>query len=257
MKLSHFFDFLNFILTLLLPRNSILQTEIIFNPSIMKVLIIEDHIQLSANIVRYFALQNISCDAALDGKDWLHKALIYHYDVIILDINLPSLSGLEILKELREKGRDTQILMLTSQSSKQDIVGWLNWWADDYLTKPFDFEELLARIQTLNRRNFKNKSNIIHVWAYTIDLEKTQVTHENFWEIKLSNLEYQLFKYFAQNKGKTISRQELYEKVWGEFDGDIMFSKTVDVYIGYIRKKLDPNLIETVKGMGYKIPENL
>lgn len=170
--------------------------------------------------------------------------------MIILDINLPSLNWLEILKIIRDRQKDNQILMLTSNSSKEDIVSWLNLWADDYMTKPFDFEELLARLNTLNRRNLKNKSSVINIKWYSIDLEKIEVKK---WEeiIKFSNLEFNLLKYLVQNTNKAISRQELYEKVWGEFDGNIMFSKTVDVYIWYLRKKLDANFIETIKWVWY------
>ncbi len=216
----------------------------------MKVLLIEDNLQISKNIIRFLALNDISCDSSLDWKDGLYKALSNYYDVIILDINLPSLNWLEILKIIRDRQKDNQILMLTSNSSKEDIVSWLNLWADDYMTKPFDFEELLARLNTLNRRNLKNKSSIINIKWYSIDLEKIEVKK---WEeiIKFSNLEFNLLKYLVQNTNKAISRQELYEKVWGEFDGDIMFSKTVDVYIWYLRKKLDTQFIETIKWVWY------
>lgn len=221
----------------------------------MKILLIEDNIQISANIVRYLALKDIACDSAQDGKDWLYKALSHHYDVIILDINLPSMNGLEILQKMREKWDNTQIIMLTSNSAKQDIIDGLNLWADDYLTKPFDFEELVARIHTLNRRNLKNKSNTIYFWnKYLIDIEKTEVSQDGNI-IKLSPLEFNLLKYLAQNIWRTLSRQELYEKVWGEFEWDIMFSKTVDVYIWYLRKKLDNDVIQTIKGIWYKINE--
>lgn len=216
----------------------------------MKVLFVEDNLQIAKNIVRYLSLQNISCDIASDGKEWLFKAVNNFYDIAILDINLPHMSGLEILKELRERQKEIQIIMLTSNSSKEDIVQGLNLWADDYLTKPFDFEELLARLHSLYRRNLKNKSNLISIKNYTIDLEKIEVKRDDEI-IKLSNLEFNLLKYLVQNNSKAISRKELYEKVWGEFDGDIMFSKTVDVYIWYLRKKLDNEFIETIKGVGY------
>lgn len=219
----------------------------------MKVLLIEDNIQISANIVRFLALKNITCESSQDGKEWLYKALSKYYDVIILDINLPSLNWLEILKKIREKQNNNQIIMLTSNSKKQDIVDWLNLWADDYMTKPFDFDELLARINSLNRRNLKNKSNLITFWNnYIMDLEKIELK-QNQEIIKLSPLEFNLLKYLVQNISKTISRQELYEKVWWEFDWDIMFSKTVDVYIWYLRKKLNPELIKTVKWVWYRI----
>ncbi len=220
----------------------------------MKVLLLEDNVQIAQNIVRFLWLKNIFCEAVLDGKQWYEKAMNHFYDVIILDINLPNMSGNEILKSLREKHKDTQILMLTSYSTKTDIIDYLNLWADDYMTKPFDLEELFARIQALNRRNLKNKSNIISFWEYVLDIEKVELCR-NGEKIKLSSLEFQLLKYFFQNPWKTLSRQELYEKVWGEFDGDIMFSKTVDVYIGYVRKKTQPTLIETIKGLWYRLWE--
>jgi DNA-binding response OmpR family regulator len=202
--------------------------------------------------VRFLALKDIAAEASFDGKDWLYKASVNFYDVIILDINLPSMDGVEVCKSLREKGKDTPIIMLTSRSAKTDIVEWLNVWADDYLSKPFDYDELIARVHSLSRRNLKNKSNTkIQVWEYVIDLEKIEVLK---WEtpIKLSTLEFDLFKYLVQNRGKVVSRKDIYEKVWWEFE-DFMFSKTVDVYIGYLRKKLDRDLIETKKGFWYII----
>jgi len=219
----------------------------------MKILLIEDNIQLSVNIIRYLSLKNIICESALDWEIWLNRAINNYYDVIILDVNLPNLGWLDVLKILREKQKEIPIIILTSNSSKQDIVDWLNLWADDYMTKPFDFEELLARLNTLNRRNLKSKSNTINFWHnYFMDFEKIELKK---WDeiISLSNLEFNLLKYLVQNINKTISRKELFEKVWWEFDWDIMFSKTLDVYIGYLRKKLDSDLIKTVKWIWYKI----
>lgn len=218
----------------------------------MKILVIEDNLSLSRNIIRYLSLKNIQAEASLEWKDGLYKASTKYYDAIVLDINLPEINWLEVCKELRKKEKDTPIIMLTSMWSKDDIVTWLESGADDYLIKPFDYEELLARIKSLTRRNLKNKSNLIHVWDFYIDLDKVEVKK---WkkEIKLSHLEFDLFKYLAQNKWKAVTRQELYEKVWWEFSWDFMFSKTVDVYIWYLRKKLDRDLIETKKWVGYMI----
>ena len=220
----------------------------------MKVLLVEDNEILSRNIVRYLSLKEIKTEVSFDGADWLYKASVNFYDVVILDINLPSKDGLEICKELREKGKETPILMLTSRWTKSDIGSGLNSWADDYLPKPFDYEELLARIYSLSRRNLKNKSNTkITVWEYMIDLEKKEVINSSLEKIKLSTLEFNLFKYLSQNKWKTVNRQDIYENVWWEFDGDFMFSKTVDVYIWYLRKKLGKKIIETKKGFWYII----
>lgn len=219
----------------------------------MKVLIIEDNEILSRNLVRYLAIKDIQSDVSFDWKDWLHKASTNFYDAIILDINLPLMDWMEICKNLREKWKDVPIIMLTSRSSKSDIIDWLNLWADDYLSKPFDYDELVARLHTLTRRNLKNKSNTkINVNDFVIDLEEIQVYK---WKnkISLSTLEFNLFKYLAQNIWKVVSRQELYEHVWWEFDWDLMFSKTVDVYIWYLRKKLWKDLIETKKWFWYII----
>ena len=220
----------------------------------MKVLLVEDNEILSRNIVRYLSLKDITTQVSFDGVDWLYKASINFYDVVILDINLPEKSWLEICRELREKWKEAPILMLTSMSTKNDIIWWLNIWADDYITKPFDYEELLARLYSLTRRNLKNKSNTkITIWDYIIDLEKKEVFNKDKEKVKLSTLEFNLFKYLSQNKWKTLSRQDLYENVWWEFDGDFMFSKTVDVHIWYLRKKLWRKLIETKKWFWYII----
>lgn len=216
----------------------------------MKVLLVEDNVQIWTNIVRFLALNDITCDFSIEWKDWLYKSLNNFYDVIILDINLPYVSWIEILQKIREKWTWTQVLFLTSNSTKKDIIDWLNLWADDYITKPFDFDELLARINTLHRRNLNNKSNVIKYWDYTLDTNSMNFT-KSWEEIKLSTQEFNLIKYFFQNKDKVISRKELYEKVWWEFDGDIMFSKTVDVYIWYLRKKIDKDIILTKKGSWY------
>jgi len=219
----------------------------------MRVLVVEDTQALATNLVRYLSLSDIQADISFDGKDALYKASTKYYDAIILDINLPEMDGLEVCKELREKEKDVPIIMLTSRSGKEDIITGLETGADDYLVKPFDYDILIARLHTLTRRNLKNKSTTqLFAGGYQIDLEKVEVRKDGE-KIKLSTLEFELFSYMAKNKGKVISRQELYEKVWGEFDGDFLFSKTVDVYIGYLRKKLGREIIETKKGFGYMI----
>ena len=218
----------------------------------MKVLVIEDNELLSRNLVRFLEIKKIESDTSFDGKEWLYKASINFYDAIILDINLPEIDGLEVCKQLREKGKNTPIIMLTSRSATADIIIWLNNGADDYLVKPFDYEELIARLDSLTRRNLKNKSNTkITIWEYIINLEKVEVSRgEN--KIKLSTLEFDLFKFLVQNRGKVLSRKEIYEKVWWEFE-EFMFSKTVDVYIWYLRKKLGKEMIETKKWFWYII----
>ena len=220
----------------------------------MRVLIVEDHQILSRNVQQYLELKKIDSIIVSDWVEALYKASTEFFDLILLDINLPGIQWDEICKKLREKWKNTPILMLTSRSSKSDMILWLEWWADDYMVKPFDYEELLARINSLTRRNLKNKSTtFITVGNYTIDLEKKSVSCDS-QDIKLSHLEFDLLKYFAQNIWKVLSRQEIYEKVWGEYD-EFSMGKTVDVYIWYLRKKLGKELIETKKWFWYIIQE--
>lgn len=219
--------------------------------SYMKILIIEDTQALATSLVRFLAAKGISSEMSLDWEDGLYKASTKYYDAIVLDINLPGKDGIEVCKQLRAKEKDVPIIMLTSRSSKEDMIIGLEAWADDYLVKPFDYDILVARLEALTRRNLKNKStSVLKIWEYSMDLEKVEVSRGEEI-IHLSKLEFDLCKYFAQNKWNVISRQELYEKVWGEFEGDFMFSKTVDVYIWYLRKKLGRNIVETKKWHWY------
>lgn len=219
----------------------------------MRVLVIEDNVILSRNLIRYLANKDIFSDLSLDWKDWLKKALNKYYDVIILDINLPEMNWLEVCKRLREREKDVAIIMLTSMWTNDNIVTGLDSWADDYLVKPFEYGELIARMNAVTRRKLKNKSTtVINIWDIELDLEKIEV-RKNDEQIKLSKQEFNLFKYLAQNKWKALSRNEIYEKVWWEFTWDFMFSKTIDVYIWYLRKKLWKDVIETKKGFGFMI----
>lgn len=218
----------------------------------MKVLIIEDNEILAKNIGKFLNFKWIHGEIEFDGKNGYKKAVINNYDVIILDLNLPEMDGMDVCEKLRLKGNNTPILMLTSRTSKKDIVEWLDMWADDYLGKPFDNDELLARLNALNRREIVQKSNIIEIDSLKIDLNNRTVSKNNK-NINLSTLEFDLLSYLVKNKWKPIDRKELLEKVWWEFDA-YMFSRTVDVYIGYLRKKFGKNFIQTKKWFGYIIP---
>ena len=220
----------------------------------MKVLVVEDNEILSRNMVRYLATKDIHTELAVDWEDWLRKASTKYFDIIILDINLPKKDGLTVCQELREKWKDAAIIMLTSRGTNQDIIDWLDRWADDYLVKPFEYSELLARMNAIIRRKMTNQSNTkITIWDTQLDLQKIMVT-QKWEEINLSKLEFELFKFLSQNKGKALSRQEIYETVWGESAGDFMFSKTIDVYVWYLRKKLWKEIIETKKWYWFLIP---
>lgn len=219
----------------------------------MRVLVVEDNEILSRNLVRYLISKDIHAESSLTWDDGLHKAATKYFDIVVLDINLPWMDWLTICKEIREREKDTAIIMLTSRWANEDIVEWLNVWADDYLVKPFEYSELLARMNAIVRRKNINSSNTqISIWNTVLDMQKVEVTQDGkvVW---LSKLEYDLFKYLLQNKWKALSRSEIYENVWGEFDGDFLFSKTIDVYVGYLRKKLWKDLIETKKGYWFII----
>lgn len=213
----------------------------------MKVLVIEDNEILSRNIVRYLASREIFAEASLDWEEWLYKALTKHFDIIILDINLPKKDWIEICKTLREKWKEVSIIMLTSRWTNDDIVTGLDIWADDYLVKPFEYSELLARINAIYRRRMQNQSNTI-ISFDNIEINLKTIEVKQNWEIiALSKLEFELLKYLAQNKSKALSREDIYEAVWWERDNDFVYGKTIDVYIWYLRKKLGKELIETVK----------
>lgn len=220
----------------------------------MKVLVVEDNEILSRNIVRYLSSREIFTEASLDWEDWLYKALTKHYDVIILDINLPKKDWLEVCKTIRDRGKEVSIIMLTSRWTNEDIVTGLDIWADDYLVKPFEYSELLARINAIYRRRMQNQSNTM---IYFSNIEINLKSHEvkrNWENISLSKLEFELLKFLAQNRSKALSREEIYEVVWWESGNDFVFSKTIDVYVGYLRKKLWKEVIETVKGFWFLIP---
>lgn len=217
----------------------------------MKILIIEDNRILAKNIREYLTLKSFHAETAFDGVMGSEKAFGEHFDVIVLDINLPGKDGLTLCKELREKGNNTPILFLTSRNTSRDVVTGLNAGADDYLGKPFDFEELISRIQALGRRGAINKITTIHIGDVEIDTTKRLVT-KNSEAVELSTKEFDLLHYLVQNRGVPIDRQELLERVWGEFDA-YMFSRTVDVHISTLRKKLGDSIIETRKGFGYVV----
>lgn len=234
----------------------------------MKILIIEDNHVLARNISRFFDMEWIKSEVSNDWKEWLEKALMYYFDLIVLDINLPWMDWIQICEELRKKEKNIPILMLTSRSWDWDVVKWLNSWADDYLTKPFDLDVLLARVNALVRRNLKNKTKNIEINFFENDWEdeKNKIKSEinlniNFdknevlknWEIiKLSHLEFNLLKLLIQNKWKVLTRSEIFDKVWWDFD-EYMFSRNVDIYVWYLRKKIWKNFIKTKKWVWYLV----
>ncbi|MFA6532976.1 MAG: response regulator transcription factor [Patescibacteria group bacterium] len=219
----------------------------------MHILLIEDDIRIAANIKKFLIKESFLVTHVDNGEDALFQAETETYDVIILDWMLPDKDGPTICKSIRLKQNTTPILMLTAKSQVEDTVEGLTSGADDYLTKPFSFEELLARIKALIRRKSgTTQSAIISVNDLVIDTNLNTVKRSNKI-ISLSPREYSLLEYLAVHKNKTIDRITLLHHVWGE-DIDPL-SNTIDVHIRYLRKKIDDNfkkkLIRTVKNKGY------
>lgn len=219
----------------------------------MHTLLIEDTIALAQTVVRYLANEDIGCTLRTDGESGYIEAINGNYDVIILDIALPKMSGIDVCRKLLAEWNTTPIIMLTSRSTQEDIVAGLDYGADDYMTKPCDYRELVARIRALARRGQSNKSTEnIKVGKLEIDPFHKMVYFDGN-EIHFSKKEFALLCYFATHRGYYISKAELLEKVWGVYD-NFEEGKVVEVYIGYLRKKI-PDIIQTRKGYGYMIKE--
>jgi two-component system copper resistance phosphate regulon response regulator CusR len=219
----------------------------------MRILIIEDEPRIIEFIKQGLEQEGFQVDGVSDGKTGLSYALSCEYDTIILDIMLPYIDGYEVCSELRSRGLQTPIIMLTARDAVADRVDGLNAGADDYLTKPFAFEELVARIRAVTRRRQSASTvNTIKIEDLEIDLDRHRVLRAGK-EIELTPKEYKLLEYLAGNKNKVLSRAKIMENVWGfDFDAE---TNVVDVYIRYLRQKLDDDhdkkLIKTVRGFGY------
>jgi DNA-binding response OmpR family regulator len=218
----------------------------------MRVLLIEDYRPLQTSLTKGLREAGFAVDATGDGREGLWFAMSNDYDVIILDLMLPGLDGLSILSKLRAEGRQNHVLILTAKDTLQDRVKGLNLGADDYLVKPFAFEELLARLRALVRRTYAKKNPVIEVGDLRIELASQRVWRGKE-EIQFTPREYSLLEYLAMHEGQAISRTDIWEHVY-EFNSSAS-SNVVDVYIGYLRGKIErpgkPALIHTVRGRGY------
>ena len=218
----------------------------------MRVLIVEDQERLRNWLQKGLQEADFVVDAAGDGKEGLWYAQNNSYDLIILDLMLPILDGLSILRKLREAGREDQVLILTARDTVPDRVKGLDLGADDYLVKPFAFEELLARVRALVRRGYGKHSPLIEIGDLRIDTAKRQVWRSE-QAIELRAMEYKLLEYLARRAGETVSRTEIWEHLY-DFDSQTV-SNVVDVYVGCLRRKLDrtgeKSLIQTRRGLGY------
>ncbi|HOD12304.1 DNA-binding response regulator [Candidatus Velamenicoccus archaeovorus] len=222
----------------------------------MRILLVEDEIKIANFIERGLKEENYVVDVATDGEKAMFLAEINPYDLIILDVMLPHIDGITICRELRKKKINVPILMLTAKNQVRDKVLGLNSGADDYLAKPFDFEELSARIGALLRRNRDDKTGILKIG----DLELDQLRHNvkrAGKEIQLSSKEFALLEYLMLNANHVVTRTTISEHVWHEdFDS---FTNVIDVFISFLRNKIDKDfkkpLIHTIHGKGYTIRE--
>lgn len=224
----------------------------------MRVLIVEDESRLARNVAQVLKESaNFAVDICTEGVDGLHQAKTNPYDLIILDLMLPGIDGMEILSKLRTAGKAVPVLILTARDTSTDIIAGLNSGGDDYLTKPFDIGELVARCKALVRRSYGQTHPKLKVGKLTVDTVARRVKFGNR-ELHLTAMEYRTLEYLAMRTGQIVSKTELLEHLY-DFNWE-RFSNVIEVYVSALRRKLDPNrqcdLIETIRGQGYLLKEN-
>lgn len=222
----------------------------------MRLLIVEDDHKIANALKKGFEQERFAVDVSYDGSDGYGQASTIDYDLIVLDRMLPELDGMEICQRLRQEKNKTPILMLTAKDKISDRVEGLNCGADDYLVKPFAFEELLARTRALLRRPDKLEEDVLKVSNLTLNPQSFAV-QRGAKKIALSGKEFALLEYLMRNSGRILTKDGIISHVW-DYDADIL-PNTVEVFIGYLRGKIDKGsdkkLIQTVRGFGYKISE--
>jgi Response regulators consisting of a CheY-like receiver domain and a winged-helix DNA-binding domain len=216
----------------------------------MKLLIIEDEYSLMNALAKGFHKLGYTVDTAGDGEQALELYYSNLYNLVILDLNLPKLDGLDILTEIRKENKEIPVLILSARNEVSDKIKGLDMGANDYLAKPFYFNELEARVRALLRRNFKTVSAVIICGEVKLDTSLKNIFY-NADEISLTKKEYGIFEYLMLNKGRVVSGEEIIEAVW-ESDVD-MFTNVFKVHINAMRKKLPKDFIKNVKGQGYYV----
>lgn len=225
----------------------------------MRILIVEDEHKIANSIKKGLEQESYAVDVTYTGDGGYDLAATEEYDLIVLDRLLPGMDGLDICRKLRENQIHTPVLLLTAKGQVEDRVEGLNAGADDYLVKPFAFEELLARIRALTRRPKHNVGSVLKVADLTLNTLNFEVKRENR-KIQLSNREFALLEYLMRHPQQVLTKEQIIGHVWN-YDADIL-PNTVEVYIGYLRNKIDkpfigkPPLIHTVRGFGYRIGED-
>lgn len=223
----------------------------------MRILVAEDERDLNEILCKKLRSEDYCVDGCYDGEEALDYLASVEYDAVILDIMMPKRSGLQVVEQLRRQGDHTPVLFLTARDSIDDRVTGLDAGADDYLVKPFAFDELLARLRVMTRKRGGERSNLFTIDDLTLDIRSKRVERGGV-ELKLSAKEYALLEYLIRNKGVVLSRIQIEENIWGfDYEGS---SNIVDVYIRYLRRKIDKEhpikLIHTIRGSGYvlKLP---
>ena len=222
----------------------------------MRILVVEDEKDLNRIITKTLTKSGYTVDSCLDGNEVEHYLAGAEYDAILMDVMLPGKDGFTIVGQMRDRGVDTPVLFLTARDSVADRVTGLDLGGDDYLVKPFDFEELLARIRAMTRKHAGNRSNVFTLADLTVDTRRQRVERGGR-EIKLLPKEFAILEHLIRNKGAVISREQLEDRIWNyEYSGS---SNNVDVYMSRLRKKIDEGfdtkLIHTVRGAGWVLRE--
>jgi two-component system copper resistance phosphate regulon response regulator CusR len=222
----------------------------------MRILLVEDDPKVSAFILKGLKEEGYALDAYADGMDGAHWAVENEYDLIILDVMLPGMNGLDICRHIRAENKSTPVLMLTARDSSDDIVSGLDSGADDYLTKPFSFDVLLARVRALLRRAQQYRSATLRIADLEMDPATRRVSRAGA-DIQLTGKEYAMLEYFMRNPGVVLSESRIIEHVW-DMNHDSM-TNTVNVYIHHLRNKIDRGqsrrLIHTIRGAGFMLSE--
>ena len=221
----------------------------------MRILVVEDEKKINDIIVKTLKQEKYGVDSCFDGEEALDYIFSVEYDIILLDIMLPKRNGFEVMESMRKKGIKTPVLFLTARDQIEDRVKGLDLGADDYLVKPFAFEELLARIRVVLRKNSvsgEDSGNILKIANLTVDCNKHEVFRDDIL-IKLSAKEFSILEYMIRNRERVVSKEKIEEHVWDfDYEGG---SNIVEVYIKFLRKKIDndfsPKLIHTIRRVGY------